>query len=145
MGCVKDCGSITCKAVRWQIKFCFKKAVYKIIFVTESNNYILELIVTLFRLIKFEISLVQAQVEAKIKDPQRKNKEQAFFSRWYWNEHSQPNFCGEEQMLTETFKNLLLFENSSLWLCSNIMHWQTNKTHLSSITLCIYPLVKMPT
>lgn len=74
----------------------------KIVFVTESNNYILELIVTLCGLIKFEISLVQAQVEAKIKDPQRKNKEQAFFCRWYWSEHSQPNFCGEEQMLTET-------------------------------------------
>lgn len=83
-------------------KFCFKKSVYKIVFVTESNNYILELIVTLCGLIKFEISLVQAQVEAKIKDPQRKNKEQAFFCRWYWSEHSQPNFCGEEQMLTET-------------------------------------------
>lgn len=95
------CGLIICKAVRRQTKFSFKNlqnfTVYKIKFVTESSNYILELIITLFRLMKFEIALVQAQVEAKIKDSQRKNKEQAFFCKWYWNEHSHPNFYGEHR------------------------------------------------
>lgn len=74
MSCVQDCRSIICKVVRRRTKFCFKKPAYKIILVSESTNYILELIITLFRLIMFGIALVQAQVEAKKKKKSPKGK-----------------------------------------------------------------------